>query len=70
MKKLLIALLLFSGCTSSTNGGPCIGAFDTKKPGVEYKLSAWNVGLGIMFFSMVLPPIFVLADETFCPVEK
>lgn len=70
MKKLLIALLLLSGCTSSTNGGPCIGAFDTKRPGVEYKMSEWNVAIAVIFFSAILPPIFVLADETLCPVEK
>jgi hypothetical protein len=70
MKKLLIALLLLSGCTSSTEDGPCIGAFDTKEPGVKYKLSAWNIGVGILFFSAIIPPVLVLADETFCPVEK
>lgn len=70
MKKLLIAFLLLSGCTTQTKGGLCIGAFDTKKSGIEYKTSEWNIAMGVIFFSFILPPIFVLADETLCPVEK
>ena len=70
MKKLvmLIIMLLFISCTSSTQYGTCIGAFDDKDPNKVYKVSAWNIAMGVIFFEMVLPPIFVIIDETLCPV--
>lgn len=71
-KTIAIALLvsILAGCTSSTEHGPCIGAFDEKNPKLEYKVSAWNAALAILFFGLVLPPVFVVVDETFCPVGK
>ena len=73
MKSLIVAMAVvaaLSGCTSKTEFGDCIGAFDDKKPGLEYKVSAWNLGMAIIGFSLVLPPIFVIVDQTFCPVGK
>lgn len=65
----LIAAML-SGCTSTTVFGPCVGMFDDKDPALVYKLSAWNIGVGIVFAEMIIPPIVVIADETFCPVSR
>lgn len=72
MKKMLclLAVILLVGCTSKTEFGPCVGAFDEKNPKLQYKVSAWNIGMGVVFFSFVLPPIFVIVDETFCPVGE
>lgn len=71
MKKLTVAVLLISllaGCTSSTEFGPCIGAFDDKNPKLVYRVSAWNLVVGIMTFSLIAPPVFVIVEQTFCPV--
>jgi hypothetical protein len=72
MKKILAALLLAAlvGCTSSTEYGQCVGAFDEKDPKLTYKVSAVNVAMAVIFFSLVAPPIFVIVDETFCPVGR
>lgn len=67
---LALTLVLLAGCTTSTEYGPCVGIGDTKNPHLVYKLSAWNIGLGIVFFEVILPPVFVLVDETYCPVGK
>lgn len=70
MKKmiaLIIAAALISGCTSSNEYGPCIGAFDDKAPGVPYRLSVKNTILAIIFFETIIVPIVVVADETRCP---
>jgi len=71
MKKLailFILLVLLSGCTTRTEYGNCIGAFDDKNPSLVYKLSTWNLIIGVFFIGMVVPPIVVVADETLCPV--
>jgi len=73
MKKyLLIALLLtLSACTSKTEFGDCVGLFDDKKPDLTYKISGWNALMGVIGTSiMFVPTIFVLKDETFCPIGK
>lgn len=64
---LLIAILL-SGCTSHTEYGACIGIADDKEPNLVYKVSAWNLFLGIIGFELIAPPIFVLVDQFYCPV--
>ena len=73
MKKLT-AIMLMSwslwGCTSSTKFGTCIGAFDDKKPNLEYKVSKWNAFLGIFFFGTIIVPIWVVTEETLCPVGE
>lgn len=68
--KYIICVMLLSlcACTSKTQFGDCIGAFDDKKPNLEYKLSSWNLFLGVVFFELIAPPIFVVVDKTFCPV--
>jgi hypothetical protein len=71
MKKITILFVLIvflSGCTTRTEYGNCIGAFDDKNPSLVYKLSTWNLIIGVFFFAMVIPPIMVASDETLCPV--
>ena len=69
----LIAILLvasaLAGCTSKNEYGECIGAFDEKKPGVEYKLSAWNTVLAVIFSETIIVPVIVIANETRCPIN-
>lgn len=67
---ILLALALLAGCTTRTDYGPCIGLADDKDPKLVYKVSAWNVFLGVFFFGLIAPPIFVVVDSTFCPVAK
>lgn len=38
-----------------------------KQPGIDYKLSGRNLAVGIFFVEMVVPPVIVAVDETFCP---
>lgn len=65
---LTIALVLLSACTSKTEFGPCVGVTDDKDPKLTYKVSVWNAALGVIFSEMILPPILVLANETYCPI--
>lgn len=66
---LLIAALL-AGCTSKTEFGDCIGIADDKKPDLQYKVSAMNVFLAIIFIETVFVPVIVLVDQTSCPIAK
>jgi hypothetical protein len=73
MKRIVLAVMLaavLAGCTSRTEFGPCVGIGDDKDPKLTYKLSAWNLALAIVFIGVVIPPILVAVDETFCPVGK
>ena len=70
-KSLLVAVcLILSSCTSKTEYGKCVGLNGKENPGLRYEYSAWNIGLGILFFTLILPPVFVVLDELKCPVEK
>lgn len=70
MKYILLTLSLVSlcACTSKTEFGNCVGVGEDKKPNLEYKLSTWNIAMGVIFFEMVAPPILVVVGETYCPV--
>jgi len=69
-KKLVFISLILSviGCDSQTKYGSCVGAFDNKDPKKIYKIDGWNLAMGIIFFEMVVPPVSVVVDETFCPI--
>ena len=58
------------GCTTRTDYGECIGIADDKDPTFVYKVSRWNVILGVIFVEMIVPPVIVLANEFSCPVGK
>jgi len=73
MKKLLLMVLIvtmLAGCTTRTEYGTCVGAFDDKDPALVYKLDAWNTVLAIVFFETIFVPVIVVANETLCPVDK
>lgn len=73
MKKTFIIVLsavLLLGCTTHTQYGKCIGLADDKNPALIYKVDAWNVFLGIVFFETIIVPLYVVIDNTFCPVDK
>ncbi len=71
MKKLIFSVIFMAmlcGCTSNTGYGYCVGVFDEKDNLKIYKLSAMNLVIAIVFFELIVPPVIVAADETFCPV--
>ena len=70
--KYLVLLMLVSltACTSGNELGKCIGVMDDKDPTLVYKYSARNIIVGVLFSSLIAPPVFVLIDELQCPVGK
>jgi hypothetical protein len=70
MKTLSISILiiLLTGCTSKTQLGPCVGIGEQQNPKLVYKLDAMNLIMGLIFIEMIVPPVIVAVDETFCPV--
>jgi len=67
---VLAASMLASGCTSETSYGSCVGIGDDKNPALVYKLNVVNAVVGLVFVELIVPPVIVLADETYCPVGK
>lgn len=67
MKYLIISLFLI-GCTSGTEFGKCIGAFEEKNQTKVYKMSMNNIFWAIVGFELIYPPIKVILDETLCPI--
>lgn len=68
----VLITFLTSACTSSVNipghgEVPCVGLGDEQDPRFIYDLSGWNIAMGIIFFSLVIPPVLVLTDELYCP---
>ncbi len=68
MKYLIVLLLSLSACTSKTQYGNCIGVTEDKNPKLEYKISTWNIIVGVTLFELVAPPLVVLFDEVQCPI--
>lgn len=69
MKTLLImSLLLLASCSGTTQYGSCVGINDKQDSKLEYRVSIWNVAMGIVFIEMLFPPIVVVANEFYCPV--
>jgi hypothetical protein len=67
-----LALLLASAlaaCTSETEYGSCIGAFDDPNPDLIYEASTKNIVLAAIFVEMIFPPFLVILKETKCPVD-
>jgi hypothetical protein len=72
MKKLLcIAMIVatLTGCTTKTQFGECIGITDKEKPEYVYKVSAWNIFLGVIFSETIVVPVVVAVDDLKCPVS-
>ena len=73
MKKLiaiLIASVMLAGCTTHTEFGACVGIGEKQNPKLDYKVSATNLVIGIVFIEMIAPPVIVAVDEFYCPVGK
>jgi len=73
MKKVLLALVavaMLAGCTQRTEHGACIGVTEDKDPALTYKVSAWNVFLGIIFVETIIVPLVVVFDNIQCPSGK
>jgi hypothetical protein len=69
MKALIaLTLLLLAGCESRTDYGRCVGLGEKQNPQLHYKVSARNVIVGVIFVELIAPPVYVVVDETFCPV--
>ena len=69
--KLITSLLLvlaLTGCASRTEFGDCVGINDKQDPRLVYKLSIRNLIVGVVFFQMIAPPIYVVVDQLYCPV--
>ncbi len=64
----LICLLILSACTSKTEWGDCVGLNDDEDPSLNYRYSAWNIAMGVIFVEMIFPPIVVALNELRCPV--
>ena len=70
MKRILAIctiVLLLTGCENNTNYGSCIGAGEDQNPKLSYKISGWNLAMGIIFFELIAPPVIVVTDELYCP---
>ena len=72
MKSLILVamLALLAGCESRTEYGECVGLADKQSPKLEYKVSARNLVVGIVFIELIAPPVLVAVNETYCPVGK
>lgn len=64
---ICLIVIFLSGCTSSTQFGSCVGIGEDQNPKLTYKISALNLVVGIVFFELIAPPVFVVVDELYCP---
>lgn len=65
--------MFLCGCTEKTEYGYCVGVLGQSRrldPKLEYRISMWNVALGIIFSEFLLPPTIVVLDELYCPIGK
>jgi hypothetical protein len=67
---LLLAMLLVSGCTSSTPHGKCIGLNGDKDPSKIYEYSARNIIVGLVFIETIFVPVIVTLNELQCPIDN
>ena len=68
IKLLLCAMLLLAGCTQKTEFGQCIGLTDREEANLIYRPSAKNISLGLIFFWLIAPPVYVAVEEFSCPI--
>lgn len=67
---LLLALSLFTGCTSSTDFGECIGILDKKLPGLKYEYDIGNIIVAMVFSETLIVPGIVIFKQLECPEGK
>lgn len=83
MKKLLPLLLLplLAACESErtipTTKNPqgetidCVSlGQEEARPDIQYGLSTQNIVMGVVMVETVIVPVWVLLDETYCPVRE
>lgn len=68
----LLATLTLTACESErTIDGKtvsCAGLNQEPTPGYQYKLSARNIIVGVLFAQLIAPPVIVALEEYKCPV--
>lgn len=67
---IVVAILILSGCEKRTDYGKCVGLGESQNPSLHYKLSSRNVIVGVIFIELIIPPIIVVTDETYCPMAR
>lgn len=73
---LLVAtmLMLSTGCNGAdTVDGvvvECIGIGEDKHPDYEYEVDVLNIVGAVIFFELIIPPIYVALEAVRCPVRK
>ena len=66
---LALLVLLFSGCTESTEHGECIGLGQDKDPAFNYRVDKSNAFVALIFVETLIVPIVIIADNILCPVS-
>lgn len=70
---LLVAMMLVlsTGCTTEVQIGQdtaqCIGVDDKEDPRYEYEWDTLNIIGAVVFFEILIPPIYVLLECVKCP---
>lgn len=64
---LSLAYIATGACTTETELGECIGAFDDGDPALVYRTSGWNVVVAIGCVETLVVPAYVVAAATKCP---
>lgn len=73
MRKLLTVLMvgtLCSSCIKHTEYGECIGVQDKAQMKKEYRLSYWNIFIGLIFSETIIVPVVVALDDVYCPTGE
>lgn len=69
MKALIVLCLMLTACTATTKYGDCVGIDSVdKKPELKYEMNVTNIAIGVLTFELIIPPIYVIAKEFYCPV--
>ena len=71
----MVLAIMSIACTESVvinnKDVPCVGIdAEERDPKYLYKLSGWNIAMGVIFFEVIIPPIIVIADELYCPYRE
>ncbi len=66
---VFILIISLTACESSTSYGDCIDVQRNEaKSNLHYKISTQNVIVSVIFIETLWVPIYVLLEETYCPV--
>lgn len=70
LSTILVAVLLLTACSGSTEYGECIGLGDDKDPALTYRISIWNAFWSVVFIETIIVPIEWVVDYAECPTGK